>query len=170
MRGLAIGAALLFAALAQVTVAPLFPIEGAVFDFMLVTLLTITVWAGPRAAMVSLPFAAIFLGFAGDRSPGLLIIAYLPLVPLAFVVAEANFPLNRFLQSIVVGVGAGMWARLALSAGAFIGGADVTLSALLFLVLVPGLFLDILLMTFAYMPFRLAGMTARPMTLQRSTF
>jgi hypothetical protein len=170
MREIVVAVAVLFAALAQVTVAPLFPIQGALFDFVLVTLITVAVWAGPRAAMVSLPFAAIFLGFVSDRAPGLLILAYLPLLPLAFVVAEANLPLSRFVQTVLVGAGVGIWARLVLSLGAFVGGAEFTLSGLLFLVLVPGVFLDILLVTFVYLPFRLSGMHARPMTLHRSTF
>lgn len=170
MRELIYGAALFVAATAQVTVAPLFPIEGAVPDIVLVTLVTLATWAGPRTAMVSLPIVAIFLGFGSDREPGLLIIAYLPLLPLSLVVDEANLPLNRFGQVLLTGAGTGLWARLVMSAGAFVSGAAVSLSGLLFLVLVPGLLLDILLLTFAYLPFRLMGMNARPMTLQRSTF
>jgi len=170
MREIIFAAALFLAAIAQVTVAPLFPIQGAVPDFVLVTLITFATWAGPRTAMVSLPIVAVFLGFAGNREPGLLILAYLPLLPLGLFIDEANLPFSRFVQVLLTAAGTGLWARLVMSAGAFIGGAEVSLSGLLFLVLVPGLFLDILLVTFAYLPFRLMGKQARPMTLQRGTF
>ncbi|MGE5594837.1 MAG: hypothetical protein ACM3S1_02240 [Hyphomicrobiales bacterium] len=152
------------------TVSPLFPIRGAVPDLMLCVLVATAVYAGPRPAMAAIPAGAILLGFSSDRAPGLLLIGYMPLVPAAFMLEEARLPLNRFLQTLIVGAGTGLWARLMLSCGAFAEGAAFSLSGLLFAVLVPGLILDILLVTFVYLPFRLLGWTARPMTLQRSGY
>ena len=97
--------ALLFftAALAEVTVAPLFPISAAVPDIPLVTLVVVTAYAGPYAAMLGIPFVAICLGFASDRSPGVLLIAYLPLLPLAAILEESSLPLNRFARTLITG-------------------------------------------------------------------
>lgn len=170
MRGLAAALGLLMGVLAQVTVAPLFPIRGAVPDFVLAALVVITVYGGPRAGMVTVPFAGLLLGFASGRAPGLLIMAYLPFVPLASFADDANLPMNRMVQSVLVGAATGLWARLALSMAAVIEGATLDLSGLLFAVLVPGVILDILLVTIVYLPFRLLGWSARPMTLHRSGF
>jgi hypothetical protein len=157
-------------AMVQVTVAPLFPISGAVPDFALVLLVTLAVFAGPRAAMLAIPFTAIFVGFATDRAPGLLIIAYLPLLPLALGLQEWRVPLNQYMRVLAAGGGTGLWIRVVLALAAIAQGADVAAGALVFQVLLPGLFLDLALLTIAYAPFRLIGWSGRGMNLQRGGF
>ena len=99
-------------ALAQVAVAPLFPVSAAVPDYALVVLVILTVFAGPTTVMLAIPLMAICLGFASDRSPGLLLMAYLPLLPLALYAEDSRLPLNRYAQMVVAGVAAGIWARM----------------------------------------------------------
>lgn len=170
MKGLAVAVLLLLATIFQSSVAYLFPVRGAVFDFGLAALIAVCVWAGPRYAMVALPAAAVLISFATDRAPGLLLLGYLPLLPLAFLLEERNAPLNRYAHTLAAGALTGAWARTVLATGPMLEGAGFAGTDLLFLVLVPGLFLDILLVTFAYLPFRLLGWSARPMTLYRSGF
>lgn len=170
MKGLAIAALLIVATVFQSTVAHLFPVRGAVFDFGLAALVVTYVWAGPRHAMVALPVAALLISFATDRAPGLLLLAYVPLLPIAYALEERNAPLTRYAHTLAAGVATGAWARTVLATGPMLEGAGFAGTDLLFVVLVPGLFLDILLVTLAYLPFRLLGWSARPMTLHRSGF
>ncbi|MCC7364343.1 MAG: hypothetical protein IT303_08205 [Dehalococcoidia bacterium] len=167
MRGPVVALLVVFAALLQVTVAPLFPVRGAVPDFVLMSLVGIAAYAGARPAMVAMPLAALFTSFTSDRAPGLLIIAYLPLLPLAFVLAEANLPLSRFVQTMIAGVATGLWARLMLSLAAFAQGAAFGVGDLVFIVILPGMLLDFMLVAMAYLPFRLIGWNAQPVGLQR---
>jgi len=155
---------------ADVTVAPLFPIRGASPDFALVTLMMLAVFSGPRTVMVALPVLSVLLGFSTDRAPGLLLLGYLPLLPLAAYLDRGPLPLNRYAQVLAVGVATGLWARLLLAFGAIAQGADLQISALLADVLVPGFFLDVGLITIVYFPFRLVGWSPRQMTLQRGGF
>jgi hypothetical protein len=164
--------ALLFftASLAEVTVAPLFPISAAVPDIPLVTLVVVTAYAGPYAAMLGIPFVAICLGFASDRSPGVLLIAYLPLLPLAALLEESSLPLNRFARTLVTGAATGLWLRLLLAIVAVLQGASLPVVTLIARLLLPGLFLDIALLAVAYLPLRLIGLEGHRMALQRGGF
>lgn len=155
-------------ALAQVSVAPLFPISAASPDYALVALVILTVFAGPTTVMVALPLMALFLGFASDRSPGLLLMAYLPLLPLALYLEDSRVPLNRYAEMAVAGMATGAWARLVLAFGAIAGGADPSFGAIVGQLVIPGLILDFALLTLVYAPFRLLGWTGRGMSLQRS--
>lgn len=155
-------------ALAQVTVAPLFPVSAAVPDYALVVLVILTVFAGPTTVMLAIPLMAICLGFASDRSPGLLLMAYLPLLPLALYAEDSRLPLNRYAQMVVAGVAAGIWARMLLALGAIAGGADASFGAMAGQLVIPGIFLDFALLTLVYAPFRLLGWSGRGMSLQRS--
>ncbi len=155
-------------ALAQVSVAPLFPISAAVPDYALIVLVILTLFAGPATVMLALPLIAICLGFASDRSPGLLLMAYLPLLPLALYAEETRVPLNRYAQMVVAGLATGAWARTLLAFGAIAGGADPAFGALVGQLVIPGLFLDFALLTLVYAPFRLLGWSGRGMSLQRS--
>ena len=155
-------------ALAQVSVAPLFPFSAAVPDYVLVVLVILTVFAGPTTVMLALPLMAICLGFASDRSPGLLLIAYLPLLPLALYGEETRVPLNRYAQIVLAGLATGAWARTLLAFGAIAGGAEPAFGAIVGQLVIPGLFLDFALLTLVYAPFRLLGWSGRGMSLQRS--
>jgi hypothetical protein len=168
MKFVAIAIVVVLAVLGQVTVASLFPISGAVADFPLVTLLLLSVFAGPRTVLIALPFAAIMLGFVSDRAPGLLLLAYLPLPPLALFLDESPLPLNHYARTALTCLGVGLWLRLVLALGAVAQGADMATAALIRDVMLPGAFLDLALLTVAYIPCRFIGWTGRGTTLQRS--
>ena len=155
---------------AEVTVAPLFPIRGASPDFALVTLVILAAFSGPRTVMVALPVLSVLLGFSTDRAPGLLLLGYLPLLPLAAYLDRGPLPINRYAQVLAAGVTTGLWSRFLLAFGAIAQGADPQMSALIADVLVPGFFLDLALITIAYFPFRFVGWTPRQMTLHRGGF
>ncbi|MFN0148044.1 MAG: hypothetical protein ACKVT1_16185 [Dehalococcoidia bacterium] len=167
MRAAAGAVTVLLAALVQVTVVPLFPLGGAVADAALLTLAGVALFMGPHAAMIALPALCLFLGFASDRSPGLLLIAYLPLLPLAGAVEEARLPANRFVRLLLAVVVAGVWARVVLSGSAFVQGAAFAPGPLLTDVVIPGLVLDAILLSLLYLPPRLAGWSPESLTLRR---
>lgn len=158
------------AVLAQVTVAPLFPLGAAIPDLVLGTLMAVAVFAGPRKAMFAIPVAAILLSFASDRSAGLLLLAYLPLLPIAVLLAATPLPLNRFAQAVVGGIATGIWARMLLASAAIAGGADAEPAALVFSLALPGVLLDALVLASCYMPFRVAGREPRALSLQRTGY
>lgn len=170
MRTVRLGMLFLIVTVASVTVAPLFPIRGASPDFALVTLVALSVFSGPRTVMVALPVLSVLLGFSTDRAPGLLLMGYLPLLPLAAFLASGTLPFNRYAQVLTAGVTTGLWSRFLLAFGSIAQGADLQMVALLGDVLIPGFFFDLVLITIVYFPFRLVGWSPRQMTLQRGGF
>ena len=160
----------MLAGTAQVTVASLFPVRGAVVDFGLLTVLLLALTAGPRAAMLAVPFCALTVGFASDRSPGLLVLAYLPVLPLGVLFEEARVPLPRYLQLCALLVVCGAWARLLLAGSAIFQGADVTPMAIVRDLLAPGFVLDFLAFTAIYVPIRMIGRGADTFTLREGRY
>jgi hypothetical protein len=156
------------AAIVQVSVVPLFPLQGALADVGILTLITIAFGAGPRAAMVCLPILAVFVSFASDRAPGLVLLAYLPLLPVAALMEDAPLPLGRYLRVVLTIVIAGFLSRLIFSLGAFADGARFLPGAMVTEVLLPGVTFDLILATILYMPLRLSGWAARSLTLRRT--
>ncbi|MBI5948202.1 MAG: hypothetical protein HY875_08695 [Chloroflexi bacterium] len=168
MRAALTGAALLLAALAQVTVASLFPWQAALPDLALLTLLLFAAFAGPATVMVGLPLLAISLGFASDRSPALILLAYLPLLPIASGLEQSAVPLNRYTTWLIAGLATGAWARLILAFGAIAQGASADLGSLAFRLVLPGLILDGLLLSMVYLPIRAFGWEGRGPSLQQA--
>ncbi len=156
--------------LTQVSIAPLFPIAGANFDVALVTLALLMLFAGPRVLMAALPVTALLLGFVSAHSPALLLVAYLPLLPLAAYLADSRLPLSRYAQTLIAGTATGAFARLLLSLTAVVQGAEFGLSFALWQVLLPGAVLDSALLTILYFPLRLVGWVPRSTSLQRGSF
>lgn len=161
--------AVVFAAMWQVTVAPLFPISAAVPDFVLLTLVLVTAFGTPRRGMVCVPVAALAYGFLSDRAPGLLVLAYLPLLPLGLYLEEARIPLNHFARTLAALLLTGIWARSLLVLGAVVGGADASAGPVLGQILIPGAFLDLALLTLVYVPLRLVGWSGEGMSLHRTS-
>lgn len=165
MKESVVGVVLLLVVLLQVTAAPLFPLAGAIPDLALLLLATITVFLGPRWGMVCLPIVALLLGFVTSHEPAVFILAYLPLLPLAAWISGAGLPLTRFMQAIAAGALTGVWARTLLAAGAMASGADIAVGGLISAVLIPGLVLDLALLTFAYAGCRVVGWEPRGASL-----
>jgi hypothetical protein len=167
MSGLLVGVAVLMAAVLQVSLAPLFPISGATFEFLPLVLLLTARLKGPRLAMIALPFGAICTAFLIDRSPALLILAYVPLLPLLYAVDEYGPPLGTTGRTILAAVLAGAWLRVVLALGAVAGGASLEPGALAGAVLLPGMFLDAALTATIYAPVRFVAWEPRSMSLSR---
>lgn len=170
MKGAASVLAAIVAAMAQVTVAPLFPLSAAVPDFVLLVLVVVAAFGSPRRAMVCVPLAAIAYGFLSDRSPALLLMAYLPLLPLGLYLEEAQIPLNHYARTLAATLLTGLWMRGLLMLGPLLGGADASFGAVAGQVLIPGLFLDFALLSVVYVPLRLIGWSGQGMSLQRGTY
>ncbi|MCA9832108.1 MAG: hypothetical protein R3B97_14085 [Dehalococcoidia bacterium] len=152
----------------QVSVAPLFPISGAEADLGLIAILGTAIIAGPRAAMLVTPALALAIGMAGSRSPGLMLVAYAAILPLAAFVEDLPYPLGRFPRLVFVAVFAGMWGRVLLGIAAMASGGDFAVRALLFQVLLPGLAFDLVLIAAVFAATQAAGIRPRRFTLQRA--
>ena len=74
-------------------------------------------------------------------------------------------PLTRFLQTGVAVGATGLWARTLLSVGAMASGAAVDIGGLVGWVLLPGLILDLALLTVAYGSFRVIGWEPQRLSL-----
>jgi len=157
-------------AVAQVTVAPRFPIGLAQADLLLVSLALVTVFVGRRAAMVSVPLLAFFLASLTGRSFGLLIVAFVPFPLLAFWLAEGGPPITRFLQTLAAVAATGVWARVLLALATVAGGAEIDVSTLVISYLVPGLFLDAALLSACYLPCRLIGLDPQDLSPAREYY
>ena len=160
----------IFAAMCQVTVAPLFPLWGVTFDFVLLTLVLVAAFGTPQRAMLCLPVAALAYGFLSNREPGLLVLAFLPLLPLGLYLEEARIPLNHYAHTLTAFLLTGAWARLLLVLGAVVGGAEAGPWTILSNVILPGLFLDFALLSVVYVPLRLLGWSGQGMSLSRGGY
>ncbi len=170
MKGFLIGIGILLAAMAQVTVAPLFPVAGAVPEFVVLALVLLVAFSSPRPVMIGTPIAALAYGFLSDRAPALLLLGYLPLLPLGYFLEESRVPVNHYLRAAAMMTITGLWLRTLLAFGAMTAGADAAFGVLVTDVLVPGFFLDLALLTVAYIPLRLIGWTGQGMTLERTGY
>ena len=171
MKGLLIAVVLLLAALAQVAVAPLFPLGSTSADFALIALLLVAIYGGPFAAMAGLPPLVLFLGFSSDVEFEWLLLSYLPILPVAYwLETRSTVPLSPYAQTLLTGVLVGAWARALLAAVAMTAGAHVAIGTLITAIVLPGMLLDASFLTLAYFAGRLVGWRVRPMTLQRAGF
>jgi hypothetical protein len=170
MKAAAFGAGVLLASIAQVTVAPLFPVAGATPELVLLLLVLVAAFSGPSPVMVLTPVAAVAVGFLADRSPGLMLLAYLPPLPLGFAIEDSSVPVNHYLRTLAMMVVTGVWARALLAVGAIAGGADGAFGMLVTDVVLPGMILDGALLSVVYIPLRVAGWTGQGLTLQRSRY
>ncbi len=158
------------AAAAQVTVAPLFPVAGAVPELVLLTVCLAGAFSGPGPVMVLTPLGAVMLGMLSDRDPGLLLVAYLPVVVLGALLEDAPLPLGHAARTYGMTLGAGLAARTVLGVGAMVGGAPAAFGTLATAVLLPGLFVDMLVLTVCYVPLRLAGLEGGGFRLRRGRY
>lgn len=170
MRGLTIAAIIVLAPLAQVTVAPLFSLGGAVPEVGLVTLLLLGLFEGPGVVMGGMPVVAILQSFVSNRAAALLVIAYVPMLPFAAALEDWRVPLWEYPRAVIAILAAGAWLRTVLALAAIAQGADHAFVPLVFEVLLPGAFLDLVLLTIAYAPLRFIGWGGRRLSLQGSRY
>jgi hypothetical protein len=151
-------------------VAPFFPVSAATADVPLVTLAMLLAFAGPRTVMVALPFLALFVSFLSDRSPALLLLGYVPLLPFALALERVALPFTQFGRLAIATVATGMCMRLLLSIAAIVGPAELVFTPVIVNILLPGLFFDLVLVVLAYIPFRVAGWEPRSLSLARGRY
>lgn len=161
-----IAAIVLLAPLAQVTVAPLFPLGGAVPEIGLCTLLLLGLFRGPGIVMGAMPAIAVLQSFVSDRSAAILVIAYLPLLPFAAALEDWRVPLWEYPRAVLAILAGGAWLRTVLALAAIAQGADHAFLPLAFEVILPGAFLDLVLLTIAYAPLRFIGWGGQRLSLQ----
>jgi hypothetical protein len=158
------------ATVAQVTVAPLFPVGGAVPELVLLSLCLVAVFGGPVPVMVLTPLAALMHGMLADRDAGLLLLAYLPVLPLGALLEDGPLPLGHAARAYATVAAAGVLARVMLAAGAMLGGAPALFGGLVMDVVLPGLLLDLVVLTLFYVPLRVAGLSGTGFRLQRGRY
>jgi hypothetical protein len=158
--------AVLLAACAQVTVAPLFPLGAAIVSFPLVTIVLAAAFGGPRMAMIAIPAGAIAEAFLSGGTLALLFLSYVPLLPAALALESAIpvvlTPSVRFAMLLAAG---SVWTRLAAGATIFALGASFEPFVLVFDIILPGLVLDLALFGVWYGAGRLLRLPPRSMVL-----
>ncbi len=155
--------------LAQVSVAPLFPVAGAVVELPVILLLLLAIFAGPLPVMIGLPVLVLLLGFAANVEFEWLVVAYLPLLPAtAWLQRRRAIPQIPYLLILVAAILAGVWARAVFAAVAMASGASPDFAALLTDVLVPGVALDAAVLSAAWLACRSLGWEARSLNLERA--
>ena len=157
----------LLVAIAQVTVAPLFPLGAAVADYGLIAVAAVALVAGPRAAIVAIPLLALFRSFLGNDAPALMLLAYVPLLPVAFLADEAQLPLTRYLRLGLVVLAGGLWIRGLQAGAALVTGAEFVPRVLVLDLLLPGMVFDAALFSLLFGLLKLAKIANRPLTLER---
>lgn len=167
MSGLLIAVGVVMAAVLQVSFAPLFPLSGATFEFAPLLLLLVARFKGPKPAMIALPFAAVLTAFLVDRAPALVLLGYLPLLPLLYLLEEYGPPLGSIGRTVLAAVFGGLWLRALLSFAAIADGAAFEPRLLIGSVLLPGVFLDAFLTAAFYAPLRFVAWEPRSMNLTR---
>jgi hypothetical protein len=170
VRQAATAAGVLLVALLQASTVSLFPIGGVVVDVLLVVIVWIAVFRGPVTALWVIPLAAITYGFAGGKSPALVLVAYLPLMPLANYLETAGAPLNRYAQTALATAATAGWSRGIFTLAAVVQGAELDPVYLFFRLILPGILFDVTLLSVAYLAFRLLGWEPRTTSLQRGGF
>ncbi len=167
MKAILVTFGCVLAAAAQVTVAPLFPAGAAVADAGLIMLMALAFFAGPTTVMFALPFFAVCAGFLTNREPGLLLLGYLPLLPMAAWLESTTVPLTGIGRFLITAAITGISVRLAQTIGAAANGASIPVWTTLSSVFIPGLVFDLCLLTLVYVVCRSIRLEPQRMTLGR---
>ncbi len=171
MRAALIALLVLATTLAQVVVAPLFPLQGMVVELPVVALLLLAVFAGPRAVMITLPLLVIAIGFSTNVEFEWLVLAYLPLLPCAaWIQRQALIPQTPYLLVLGMAFASGLWVRAVFSGVAMLSGASLSVDAIVFDALLPGALFDAVVASIAYALCRWIGWTTRSLDLERAVF
>ncbi len=151
MRALLLVLLALATVVAQVAVAPFFPVLGAVADLPVVVLMLLAIFAGPHAVMIVFPILVLFLGFSTNVAFEWLVLAYLPLLPCAaWIQRQRAIPQGPYALVLVMGVAAGVWARGVFSVVAVASGASPTFGAVITDILLPGMAFDAVVLSVLY--------------------
>ncbi len=162
---------ILATAVAQVAVAPFFPILGAVVELPIVVLLLLAVFAGPYAVMAGLPVLVLFLGFATNLEYEWFVLAYLPILPAtAFIQRQFALPRTPYALLLLIAIGAAVWARAVFALAAVASGATPALGAVVVDILLPGAVFDAIVLSIAYALGRWLGWPVRSLELREAEY
>jgi hypothetical protein len=157
--------------LAQVAIAPFFPLAGAVVDLPVVVLLLLAIFAGPGAVMVALPLLVLFLGFSTNAGYEWLVLAYLPILPCAaWIQRQPLIPQTPYALVLAMAVAAAVWTRLVFAGVALTSGASIDVSGLVADILAPGAAFDAVVLSVAYFLCRQVRLPTRSLDLDRAEF
>lgn len=171
MRALLLLLLVLATVLAQVAIAPFFPVVGAVVDLPVVLLLLLAIFAGPYAVMVALPILVVFLGFSTNVEFEWLVLAYLPLLPCAaWIQRQRLIPQSPYALVLVLAFATGIWARGVLAVVAITSGASPSFGALITDVLLAGAAFDAAVLSLGFVLCRWVGWPARSLDLEQAGF
>ena len=161
---------LLATVLAQVAVAPFFPLAGAVVELPVVVLLLLAIFAGPRAVMIALPILVLFLGFSTNVEFEWLVLAYLPILPCAaWIQRQRAIPQTPYALVLGTTFVAGVWARGVFAAVTMASGASPD-AAVIVDILLPGAAFDAVVLSVIYGLCRWIGWPARSLELEQVGF
>ena len=157
--------------LAQVAIAPFFPLAGVVVELPVVVLLLLAIFAGPGAVMVGLPLLVLFLGFSTNVEYEWLVLAYLPLLPCtAWIQRQRAIPQTPYALALVMAVGAAVWTRLVFATVAITSGASPDLGSLVTGILLPGVAFDAALLSVGYILCRQVRLPTHSLNLDEAEF
>ena len=171
MRAVLLLLLLLATVLAQVAVAPFFPLAGAVVELPVVVLLLLALFAGPRAVMLALPILVLFLGFSTNVEFEWLVLAYLPILPCAaWIQRQRAIPQTPYALVLGTTFVAGIWARGVFAVVTTASGASPEVGTVIVDILLPGAAFDAVVLSVAYGLCRWIGWPARSLELEQVGF
>lgn len=161
MRYLLFVPLILFVAVAQVAVAPYFPLLGVTPNPLLVLLACWAIIRGPKEVMILIPVAGLFKDLITSDPVGASLLALMPIVPLA-AIRERRPTESEFLPTVAVVAAASItYELLYLMALTAVGDEFAWLQTLV-RVLLPAMLLNALLTPIFYLPVRWATTLTAP--------
>ena len=171
MRGALLVLLLLATVLAQVAIAPFFPLAGALVELPVVVLLLLAIFAGPGAVMVGLPLLVLFLGFSTNVEFEWLVLAYLPLLPCAaWIQRQRVIPQTPYALALGMAVAAAVWTRLVFTTVAVTSGASPDVGGIVTGILLPGAAFDAALLSVGYFLCRQVRLPTHSLDLEEARF
>ncbi|GEM_PF-2093126 len=145
--------------LAQVSIAPLLPISGALIDTNLLVIVFISSYLSRKIALGALLFLTLLAGSITNISYEWIFLAYLPAILLIhFFGLITKDPSPHLIRILAVGAITGIWARILMSLVAFSEGASISLITVFTQILAPGILMDILAIAIFYGIFQIVGL------------
>ena len=161
MRYLLFVPLILFVAIAQVAVAPYFPLLGVTANLLLVLLACWAVIRGPKEVMVLIPVAGLFKDLITTDPVGASVLALMPIVFLA-AIRERRPTESEFLPTVAVVAVASIAYNLLYLMALTAVGDEFSWLQMLGRVLLPAMLFNALLTPIFYLPVRWATTVTTP--------
>ena len=145
--------------LAQVSIAPLLPISGAIIDTNLLAIVFISSYVSRKIALGALLFLTLLVGSITNIPYEWIFLSYLPAILLIhFFGLNTKNPRPYLIRMLAVGVITGIWTRILMSLVSFSEGVSALFTTVFTQILAPGILMDILVIAIFYGIFRLVGL------------